>query len=88
MSTGKYPAWVSKLHNDGTSIDDWFIAGVELPTGTITYHLPDDNWIFVEYNSCIEKLERAKEWDGHTSEDVLGRIALALIDQKELIIPN
>jgi hypothetical protein len=79
MSTGKYPAWVSKLHNDGSAIDDWFIGGVELPAGTITYHLPNEYWECVNNIITIEKLDRAKEWDGHTSSDVLNRIYSTLL---------
>jgi hypothetical protein len=80
MSTGKYMSWVSKLHNDGTAIDDWFIAGVELPIGTITYHLPNDYWNYLNKIPCITKLDRAPEWDGHTSSDVIGRIAMTILD--------
>lgn len=62
--------WKSRLHSDGTSLDGWFIAGLILPGGPITYHLPDKFW---DLCKAVE-VERAPEWDGHTSADVLKRL--------------
>lgn len=65
-------AWKSKLHNDGTMYDGMFIIGVETPQGQATYHYDvDPYW---EMFGCKE-LERAPEWDGHTSDDAIARIA-------------
>lgn len=62
--------WKSKLHDDGTMIKGWFIAGIDTPEGTVTYHIPIDWWdLFV----CKE-LERAPRWDGHTSKQVITRL--------------
>jgi hypothetical protein len=38
-----YPAygWKSRKHHTGERLPGWFIAGLDLPTGPITYHLPD-----------------------------------------------
>lgn len=63
-------AWKSKRHSDGTGWPGWFIAGINLPTGIITYHLPDSLWDLV----FTKELEKAPEWDGHTSSDVILRI--------------
>lgn len=65
-------SWKSKYHSDGTSYDDWFIAGMELPTGSITYHLPTAQ--FWDKLNEIPELEKAPNWDGHTPNDVLLRI--------------
>ena len=64
-------SWRSMQHHDGTSFDGWFIAGMRLPTGAISYHLPMHLWgtLYTVY-----AVERAPEWDGHTSADVLARI--------------
>ena len=66
-------AWMSKKHSDGTSMDGWFIAGIELPTGQISYHLPDRLW-----SKCLRTqasvLPKAPVWDGHTSQDVITRL--------------
>jgi hypothetical protein len=72
MKSHKNLAWKSLVHNDGTSYDGWFIAGMNIPTGTITYHLPYNE--FWNSTSDILELEVAPEWDGHTSEDVIKRI--------------
>lgn len=64
--------WRSKLHSDGTSFDGWFILGINKTAGKqITYHLPLERW---EETNFAETLEKAPEFDGHTSADVLKRI--------------
>ena len=45
---------------------------MQLPSGTITYHLPIDQ--FWEKLSDINTLEKAPAWDGHTSNDVILRL--------------
>ena len=65
MKSHKDISWKSRLHNDGTSIEDWFIAGMKLPDGDITYHIPDRFWNLID---DIEHKEKAPEWDGHTSD--------------------
>ena len=63
--------WKSKLHSDGSSFDGWFILGMNKDKGKqITYHIPIKYW-----EECyFEELEKAPEFDGHTSDDVLERI--------------
>ena len=63
-------AWKSWLHDDGSDYPGWFIAGLNLPGGNVTYHLPSRLWD--ELN--VRELERAPEWDGHTSRDVIERL--------------
>ena len=65
-----YCGWKSKLHNDGTMYDGWFIAGVQTPKGQATYHLPLCWW---DRYKC-EELKEAPEFDGHTANEVLTRI--------------
>lgn len=69
-----YPeiSWRSFKHEDGSSIEGWFIAGMHLPTGKITYHLPEKHWD--DLTGYVEPLDHAPEWDGHTSKDVLNRL--------------
>ena len=62
--------WKSKLHDDGTMFDGWFIAGCTTPQGPITYHLPLKWWDAFP----AVALAKAPAWDGHTSTDVVGRI--------------
>jgi len=63
-------SWKSRRHEDGTMYPEYFIAGLDLPTGMITYHLQNKFWYLV---NCIE-LPFAPKWDGHTPDDVLNRI--------------
>jgi hypothetical protein len=65
-------SWKSKKHHDGTSFSDFFIAGMNIPTGPISYHLKIDPWWGVLNN--IPSLEHAPEWDGYTSADVFNRL--------------
>lgn len=64
--------WRSKLHSDGSIFDGWFILGINKEKGEqITYHLPMSKWDQTEF---AETLDKAPEWDGHSSEDVLERL--------------
>lgn len=63
----------SKLHHDGTMFEGgWFIAGImQKDMCYISYHLKlDPYWNLLD---CFE-MDRAPEWDGHTSNDVLERL--------------
>ena len=63
-------SWWSKKHSDGEVWDGWVLCGVNLPTGTITYHLPVK--MIHMLPDC--EIETGKEWDGHESKDVIARI--------------
>lgn len=65
-------AWKSKLHHDGTMYEGMFIVGIETPQGQATYHYDTDSYWNVF--DCKE-LARAPEWDGHTPEQAISRIA-------------
>lgn len=63
--------WKSKIHHDGTSLDGWFIAGIGEKKGEqISYHLPLDKWDEL----LVDFIDKAPEFDGHTSDDVLERL--------------
>lgn len=65
-------AWKARKHHDGSMYDGMFIVGVNTPQGQATYHYDlDPYWSMFE---CRE-LERAPEWDGHTPDDAIARIA-------------
>ncbi len=69
----KRVAWKTKLHDDGVEWQGWFILGLFTKAGKqISYHLPISKWDLLD---DIKTLERAPKWDGHTSEDVLKRLA-------------
>jgi hypothetical protein len=65
-----YGGWKSLYHDDGSSYDGWFIAGINLPTGMITYHIPMAYWD----SFPGEELNMAPHWDGHTPNDVINRL--------------
>lgn len=67
--------WKSKLHEDGTMFDGWFIVGmtrknIDGTTFQVSYHLPLSWW---DKFKCME-LARGIEWDGHTPNDVIERL--------------
>jgi hypothetical protein len=64
-------SWRSRLHHDGEEWPGWFIAGMRLPSGDISYHLPSDHWDALE---GVPILDRGVEWDGHTPGDVVTRL--------------
>lgn len=70
MGLNRHRSWKSKHHDDGTSLDGWFIAGIDLPGGNITYHLPMKDWDYAQ----VRELPAAPEWDGHTPADVVDRL--------------
>lgn len=64
--------WRTQKHSDGSCVDGWFLLGMNKGAGSqITYHLPMSRW---DDCSFAETLERAPEFDGHTSADVLKRL--------------
>lgn len=60
-------AWKSRLHDDGTMFEDYFIVGLKTPQGQFTYHYHKEYWDYF----AVRELERAPKWDGHTSDDVI-----------------
>jgi hypothetical protein len=64
--------WRSELHSDGSRLEGWFVLGICAEPGQqITYHLPMARWAETNF---APTLERAPEFDGHTSADVLERL--------------
>lgn len=61
----------SKLHHDGTMFEGgYFIVMALTQEGQISYHYKLEHWD--EFD--IPEVERAPEWDGHTSLQVLERL--------------
>jgi hypothetical protein len=56
----------SKLHDDGTMYDDYFIVWINTPEGDYSYHYHMDYWDMFD----VEELDRAPAWDGHKPEDI------------------
>ena len=68
-------SWRANNHEDGTMYDNWFVAGMHLPTGAdISYHLPSWMWEMLD-GVGITTTNKAGKWDGHTPNDVVARLA-------------
>lgn len=67
-----YPglSWKAKMPEEVAESANWFLAGMHLPSGDISYHLPMKMWSFLQ----VKKLERSPPWDGYTSKDVVRRL--------------
>jgi hypothetical protein len=64
--------WRAILHSDHSMFDGWFLLGIGYAKNEqMTYHLPISKWSETNF---AETLDKAPEFDGHTSEDVLERI--------------
>ena len=53
-------AWKSKLHHDGTMLENMFVVGLDSEFGPITYHYLMDEW---DLFKCKE-VPFAPAWDG------------------------
>ena len=75
-------SWRADKHDDGSTFDGWFIAGMHLPTGDISYHLPMSMRVMLDGSGIVTR-EYAPKWDGHTSGDVIQRLAAWFRDLPE-----
>lgn len=80
-------SWIATHHNDGGTFVGWFIAGMDLPTGTVTYHMPASMWSLA-CETGAKALSRAPEWDKHTSADVVRRIQMWILHKNGSPIPT
>lgn len=61
----------SKLHDDGTMFEGYFIVSMNGPDGQISYHYKLEHWD----KFPITEVERVPwKYDGHTSQDVIDRL--------------
>lgn len=66
-------SWRANNHHDGTMYPNWFIAGMQLPAGQVSYHLPVELW--EKLNGCgIATSNTAPIYDGHSPADVVTRL--------------
>lgn len=82
MAATELSCWRSLKHSDGSKLDGWFIAGIDLPTGTITYHLPEKDWDLL--TGYCETLAKAPEWDGATPADTVKRLRAWLNEDERI----
>jgi hypothetical protein len=71
-------SWRSKAHHpdDAPMFEGgYFIVGIKLPTGVITYHYQLKHW---DDFAAVPELPHAPKWDGATPADTVSRcLALA-----------
>jgi len=67
--------WRSKRHSDGElcfGTGTQFVLGIsEMKGRQITYHIPIERW---EETAFALTYEKAPDWDGHSSDDVITRL--------------
>jgi hypothetical protein len=65
-------AWRSKNHHpdDSPMFDGYFIIGIELDSGTITYHYKLTHW---DDFAAVPEIPHAPKWDGATPADTVTR---------------
>lgn len=71
-NTYKSKSWKSKLHDDGTMFDNYFIVGVTTPQGEYTYHYEMKYWNIFK----VTEINNAPTWDGHKPEDITRLLSL------------
>lgn len=74
MGTRPGWSWFSKAHADGSMFPGFFIAGMDLPTGEVSYHLRVDPWWSLVWETGALELDQAPAWDGYTPRDVPVRL--------------
>jgi len=86
--TAAQPWWSRKHHLAGPAMHPGqVVAGMELPNGPITYHLPECYVPYLKTTGAVE-LPNAPQWNGHTSSDVEDLLLLAANDGDPLEMPD
>ena len=73
MRSNPEMSWRARVHEDGSMYEGWFVAGMELSTGNISYHLPVEMWELLDF-SKITTMKNAPKFDGHTPNMVIERL--------------
>lgn len=76
-------AWVTQNDQTGEHMGSWFLAGLNLKTGPITYHIPTR--LYGSVPESAEVLDKAPPWDGHVSEDVIRRLRAELAGRTDRV---
>lgn len=66
-------SWRSRRHHpdDGPMFPGYFIVGIILPTGVITYHYEDEFW---DEFAAVPEREHAPKWDGAGPDETVERL--------------
>lgn len=64
--------WRSKRHPNGIELEGYFLAGINYQSGQqISFRLPIEMWDDFSHNEILDK---APDFDGHTTQDVIQRL--------------
>lgn len=65
--------WRSKAHHpdDGLIFEGYFIVGIDLPTGAITYHYKLSHW---DDFTGVTELPHSPKWDASTAGGTVNRL--------------
>ena len=66
-------SWRANNNDDGTQYEGWFVAGMHLPSGDISFHLPVSYWELLD-GCLIATTNCAPPFDGHNTTDVIKRL--------------
>lgn len=66
-------SWRANNNADGSSYKGYFVTGIHLPTGDVSYHLPLKYWGELD-GLDILTTNNAPKFDGHTADDVVDRL--------------
>jgi hypothetical protein len=68
-------SWYASRHEDDSMFPGFFIAGMQLPVGQVSYHLHIDPWWqLLQNGGHVPCHTNAPKWDGHTPQMSLDRI--------------
>lgn len=66
-------SWRAREHGDGKPMyPGRFLAGMELPLGQITFHMPERHWRMLDFLPALTV--PPTPYDGHTLTDVIDRL--------------
>lgn len=66
-------SWRANNNYDGTHYEGWFVAGMHLPSGDISFHIPVSYWEMLD-GCLIATTNCAPPFDGHNTADVIKRL--------------
>lgn len=74
MLTDPKSAYVARSNSDGEAFPGYVVAVLTLPTGQISYHVPEDFYAALTARG-VPGLDWNTEYDGHSSDDVAQRLS-------------
>lgn len=64
-------SWWSRKQSDGAPVEGFIVAGIDTPSGEVSYLLPEDE---AEHLPADTEIDLAKDWNGYDDEEILQRL--------------